>query len=202
MTAVGVSRVVETTLPTEWALFRCVGYRAEDGVEHVALVLGDVETTSSDPALARIHSECLTGDLFASLRCDCGPQLHEALRRIAETGRGVLVYLRGHEGRGIGLLNKLRAYRLQDAGADTVDANLELGFPVDARDFSVAAAILSDLGTTHVMLMTNNPAKRIGLEQHGVTVISVQPLHITANVHNHRYLHTKRDRLGHLSIPS
>jgi 3,4-dihydroxy 2-butanone 4-phosphate synthase / GTP cyclohydrolase II len=199
MNGVRVSRVVETTLPTEWALFRCVGYRADDGVEHVALVLGDIETTTSDPALARIHSECLTGDLFGSLRCDCGPQLHESLRRIAEAGRGVLVYLRGHEGRGIGLLNKLRAYRLQDAGADTVDANIELGFPVDARDFSVAAAILSDLGASEVTLMTNNPAKRIGLERHGVTVASVQPINIASNVHNHRYLHTKRDRLGHLS---
>ena len=187
-------RVVETVLPTDWATFRCVGYLAGDGTEQVALVLGDV---TGAPALVRLHSECLTGDLFGSRRCDCGQQLQETFRRIAAEGRGAVIYLRGQEGRGIGLLDKLRAYRLQDDGFDTVDANLELGLPVDARDFAVGAAILVDLGAVRVRLLTNNPAKPQGLEQHGITVVALEPLVVGANEHNTRYLATKRDRLGH-----
>jgi 3,4-dihydroxy 2-butanone 4-phosphate synthase / GTP cyclohydrolase II len=189
-----VRRVVETLLPTDWATFHCVGYLAGDGTEQVALVLGD---PSGRPLLVRLHSECLTGDLFGSRRCDCGQQLQETFRLIAAEGRGVVVYLRGHEGRGIGLLDKLRAYRLQDDGFDTVDANVELGLPVDARDFAVGAAILADLGAVRVRLLTNNPAKPQGLERHGITVVALEPLVIDANEHNTRYLSTKRDRLGH-----
>ena len=189
-----VSRVVETVLPTDWGTFRCVGYLAGDGTEQVALVLGE---PSRLPILVRLHSECLTGDLFGSRRCDCGQQLEETFRRIASEGGGVVVYLRGHEGRGIGLLDKLRAYRLQDDGLDTVDANVELGLPVDARDFAVGAAILADLGAVRVRLLTNNPAKPKDLERHGITVVALEPLVIDANEHNTRYLSTKRDRLGH-----
>ena len=189
-----VRRVVETVLPTDWATFRCVGYLAGDGTEQVALVLGD---PSGLPVLVRLHSECLTGDLFGSRRCDCGQQLQETFRRIAAEGRGVVIYLRGHEGRGIGLLDKLRAYRLQDDGYDTIDANVKLGLPVDARDFAVGAAILADLGAVRVRLLTNNPAKPQGLERHGITVVGLKPLVIDANEHNTRYLSTKRDRLGH-----
>ena len=189
-----VRRVVETVLPTDWATFRCVGYLAGDGTEQVALVLGD---PSGLPVLVRLHSECLTGDLFGSRRCDCGQQLQETFQRIAAEGRGVVIYLRGHEGRGIGLLDKLRAYRLQDDGYDTIDANVKLGLPVDARDFAVGAAILADLGAVRVRLLTNNPAKPQGLERHGITVVGLKPLVIDANEHNTRYLSTKRDRLGH-----
>jgi 3,4-dihydroxy 2-butanone 4-phosphate synthase/GTP cyclohydrolase II len=189
-----VKRAVETVLPTDWATFRCVGYLAGDGTEQVALVLGDPTRL---PSLVRLHSECLTGDLFGSRRCDCGQQLDETFRRIADEGGGVVVYLRGHEGRGIGLLDKLRADRLQDDGLDTVDANVALGLPVDARDFAVGAAILADLGAVRVRLLTNNPAKSRDLERHGITVVGLEPLVIEANEHNTRYLSTKRDRLGH-----
>ncbi len=189
-----VERIVETVLPTDQAQFRCLGYRAASGAEHVALVLGDPAAAAS--SLVRLHSECLTGDVLGSRRCDCGPQLDEAQRRIAAEGAGIVVYLRGHEGRGIGLLEKLRAYRLQDLGFDTVDANLELGHPVDARDFGDAAAILADLGVSRVRLMSNNPTKREALERHGLVVDPV-PLVIAATPHNGAYLDTKRDRLGH-----
>ena len=147
--------------------------------------------------LVRLHSECLTGDVLGSLRCDCGPQLEAALRTVAEAGRGVVVYLRGHEGRGIGLLHKLAAYRLQDGGRDTVDANLDLGLPADARDFSVGAQILGDLGVTSVRLLTNNPAKRAGVEEHGLTVLEQVPLEVHVTPENIGYLRTKRDRMGH-----
>jgi 3,4-dihydroxy 2-butanone 4-phosphate synthase/GTP cyclohydrolase II len=148
--------------------------------------------------LVRVHSECLTGDAFGSLRCDCGPQLQAAMRRVAEEGRGVVLYMRGHEGRGIGLLEKLRAYELQDAGADTVDANLRLGLPADARDYGTGAQILHDLGVRTMRLLTNNPAKRAGLEGYGLEVVGRVPLPSRPHPENVRYLRTKRDRMGHL----
>jgi 3,4-dihydroxy 2-butanone 4-phosphate synthase / GTP cyclohydrolase II len=181
-------------IPTPFGNFRASAYVRRDGTEHIALVRG--EPSAVDAPLVRIHSECLTGDLFASLRCDCGLQLRSALRRIAEEGRGVLVYLRGHEGRGIGLPAKLAAYRLQDAGHDTVQANLELGLPVDARDYGDAAEILLDLGLPAVRLLTNNPAKTARLRECGLDAEPV-PLRMAANPHNVRYLRTKRERLGH-----
>lgn len=189
-----VERIVETSLPIDHATFRCVGYRAGSGAEHVALVLG--EPTTAEPTLVRLHSECLTGDVLGSHRCDCGSQLDEAMRRIAAEGVGVVVYLRGHEGRGIGLLEKLRAYRLQDLGFDTVDANLELGHPADARDFGDAAAVLADLGVRWVRLLSNNPDKRDALERHGLIVERV-PLVMAATPNNRAYLDAKRERLGH-----
>jgi 3,4-dihydroxy 2-butanone 4-phosphate synthase/GTP cyclohydrolase II len=191
-----VSRAAETVIPTEFGDFRAVGYRSSlDGHEHVALVRGDV--TGAEPVLVRVHSECLTGDVFGSQRCDCGPQLRSALAAVAGAGRGVVLYMRGHEGRGIGLLHKLQAYELQDAGADTVDANLELGLPADARDYGTGAQILADLGITRMRLLTNNPAKRAGLEGYGLEIVERVPLAITATEHNLRYLQTKRDRMGH-----
>ncbi|MBM7788471.1 bifunctional 3,4-dihydroxy-2-butanone-4-phosphate synthase/GTP cyclohydrolase II [Tenggerimyces flavus] len=189
-----VERVASTRLPTGHGDFTAVGYRSSvDGVEHVALLLG----TPGLEALVRVHSECLTGDAFGSLRCDCGPQLEESLRLIAAEGAGVVVYLRGHEGRGIGLLSKLRAYTLQDAGHDTVDANLALGLPADARDYWVAAQILTELGVSSVRLLTNNPAKRAGLEENGVSVAASVPLVVAPNAENVQYLATKQARLGH-----
>jgi 3,4-dihydroxy 2-butanone 4-phosphate synthase/GTP cyclohydrolase II len=153
---------------------------------------------SGEDVLVRVHSECLTGDLFGSLRCDCGPQFQQALSEIAAEGRGVLVYLRGHEGRGIGLAHKLRAYALQDRGFDTVDANLELGLPVDSRDYGVGAEILRDLGVRSMVLLTNNPGKYGGLAGHGLTITSRRPLVTESNPHNEVYLRTKAERLGHL----
>ena len=191
-----VQRVAETRLPTEFGEFRAVGYRSLiDGVEHVALVAGDIG--DGDDVLVRVHSECLTGDTFASRRCDCGPQLHAAMRRVQGEGRGVVLYVRGHEGRGIGLLHKLQAYRLQDEGADTVDANLELGLPADARDYGTGAQILADLGVRTMRLLTNNPAKRAGLEGYGLAIVERVPLEIEPNDDNARYLRTKRERMGH-----
>ncbi len=190
-----VTRVARTQLPNAYGRWLAYGYRSDiDGAEHLALVLGDIG--DGDEVLTRVHSECLTGDVFGSQRCDCGAQLDAAMAKIAEYGRGVVLYLRGHEGRGIGLLSKLQAYELQDAGADTVDANLELGLPVDAREYSVAAQLLADLGVGSVRLLTNNPAKVEALAQHGfgVTRISLPPL---TTPHNLRYLTAKRDRLGH-----
>jgi 3,4-dihydroxy 2-butanone 4-phosphate synthase/GTP cyclohydrolase II len=193
---VSVVRVVETVLPTEHAEFRCYGYSASSGVEHVVLVIGDVAAPGATP-LVRLHSECLTGDVLSSRRCDCGPQLDAALRAIGESGCGVLVYLRGHEGRGIGLIEKLRAYRLQDGGLDTVDANLELGHAVDARQFSDGVAVLADLGVTRLRLMSNNPRKRDAVESGGIDVVDVVPIWIVPNRHNRHYLDTKRARMGH-----
>ncbi|MFI1827659.1 bifunctional 3,4-dihydroxy-2-butanone-4-phosphate synthase/GTP cyclohydrolase II [Streptomyces sp. NPDC020412] len=193
-----VRREAAVDLPTAFGRFTAYGYRStRDGVEHVALVHGDLGDGGSDDVLVRIHSECLTGDIFHSLRCDCGPQLQESMRRIVEAGRGVVVYLRGHEGRGIGLMSKLRAYELQERGRDTLDANLELGLPADARDYAAGARILADLGVRGLRLMTNNPDKISALEEHGLTVHGRVPMPLQAGEHNLRYLRTKRDRMGH-----
>jgi 3,4-dihydroxy 2-butanone 4-phosphate synthase/GTP cyclohydrolase II len=192
-----VERVVDTRLPTEHGDFTAVGYRAAvDGWEHVALVFGEIG--DGEDILVRVHSECLTGDVFGSKRCDCGPQLDAALERVASVGRGVVLYMRGHEGRGIGLLHKLQAYQLQDRGFDTVDANLELGLPADARDYGTGAQILYDLGVRSMRLLTNNPAKRAGLEGYGLTVTGREALPVRLHPENVRYLRTKRDRMGHL----
>ncbi|MGW1986601.1 bifunctional 3,4-dihydroxy-2-butanone-4-phosphate synthase/GTP cyclohydrolase II [Streptomyces collinus] len=191
-----VRREAETRLPTSHGTFRAYGYRSTlDGVEHVALVHGDIG--DGEDVLVRVHSECLTGDVFGSLRCDCGPQLDASLARIQEEGRGVVVYLRGHEGRGIGLLSKLRAYELQEQGRDTLDANLELGLPADARDYGAGAQILADLGVRSVRLLTNNPDKTGALLRHGLRVNGREPMPVQAGEHNLRYLRTKRDRMGH-----
>ncbi|GIE89233.1 bifunctional 3,4-dihydroxy-2-butanone-4-phosphate synthase/GTP cyclohydrolase II [Actinoplanes regularis] len=192
-----VERVVETVLPTEHGVFTAVGYRSQtDNGEHVALVYGDL--ADGEDVLVRVHSECLTGDVFGSRRCDCGPQLDAALERVATAGRGVVLYMRGHEGRGIGLLHKLQAYQLQDRGFDTVDANLELGLPADARDYGVGAQVLYDLGVRSMRLLTNNPAKRAGLEGYGLRVTGRESLPVRLHPENVRYLRTKRDRMGHL----
>ncbi|WSN14807.1 bifunctional 3,4-dihydroxy-2-butanone-4-phosphate synthase/GTP cyclohydrolase II [Micromonospora sp. NBC_01699] len=185
------------SLPTPYGQFTALGYTVEnDSAEHVALVYGDLG--DGHDVLVRVHSECLTGDVFGSLRCDCGPQLHAALDRVAQEGRGVVLYVRGHEGRGIGLVHKLRAYQLQDQGRDTVDANLDLGLPADARDYGTGAQILYDLGVRSMRLLTNNPAKRAGLEGYGLTITGREGLPVRATPENVRYLRTKRDRMGHL----
>ncbi|WP_433826140.1 bifunctional 3,4-dihydroxy-2-butanone-4-phosphate synthase/GTP cyclohydrolase II [Actinoplanes sp. CA-015351] len=192
-----VERVVETKLPTEHGDFVAVGYRTEaDNGEHVALVFGEIG--DGEDVLVRVHSECLTGDVFGSKRCDCGPQLDAALERVAAAGRGVVLYMRGHEGRGIGLLHKLQAYQLQDRGLDTVDANLELGLPADARDYGTGAQILAELGIRSMRLLTNNPAKRAGLEGYGLRVTGRESLPVRLHPENVHYLRTKRDRMGHL----
>ncbi|GAA4892737.1 3,4-dihydroxy 2-butanone 4-phosphate synthase/GTP cyclohydrolase II [Stackebrandtia albiflava] len=196
-TELQVERVVGTRLPTEHGEFTAVGYRSRtDGAEHIALVHGDIGAGAD--VLVRVHSECLTGDAFGSLRCDCGPQLRAAMRAVAEEGRGVILYMRGHEGRGIGLLHKLQAYQLQDDGRDTVDANLDLGLPADARDYGTGAQILSDLGVRSMRLLTNNPAKRAGLEGFGLSVTGRVRLPSAVGADNIAYLRTKRDRMGHL----
>ena len=192
-----VDRVVETVLPTGAGRFRCLGYvERSRGTEHLALVLGE-DPFDGPPPLVRVHSECLTGEAFGSRRCDCGPQLESAQQLIAAEGRGVIIYLRGHEGRGIGLINKLRAYSLQDDGLDTLDANLALGFEGDARDYRAAAAILADLGVESVRLLTNNPQKVSGLVAGGIDVVERVGLEPGAVPDNLRYLRTKADRMGH-----
>jgi 3,4-dihydroxy 2-butanone 4-phosphate synthase/GTP cyclohydrolase II len=191
-----VERVVEARVPTAHGTFRAVGYRSlVDDRQHMALVMG--EFGDGEGILTRVHSECLTGDVFGSLRCDCGQQLDAALARIGEEGRGVVLYIRGHEGRGIGLLHKLAAYRLQDEGLDTVDANVNLGLPVDSRDYGVGAQILYDLGVRSMRLMTNNPTKRAGIEGYGLSILEQVPLSVEANDENRGYLATKAVRLGH-----
>ncbi|HWM01626.1 MAG TPA: bifunctional 3,4-dihydroxy-2-butanone-4-phosphate synthase/GTP cyclohydrolase II [Actinophytocola sp.] len=191
-----VVRVAEARIPTPHGTFRAVGYDSKlDGIEHIALVYGDI--ADGENVLVRVHSECLTGDVFGSLRCDCGPQLDAALEAVAAEGRGVVLYMRGHEGRGIGLMHKLQAYQLQDDGHDTVDANLALGVPADARDYGQGAQILVDLGVRSMRLLTNNPAKRVGLDGYGLTIVDRVALPIRPNAENLRYLRTKRDRMGH-----
>ncbi|TQF01723.1 bifunctional 3,4-dihydroxy-2-butanone-4-phosphate synthase/GTP cyclohydrolase II [Kitasatospora acidiphila] len=197
-----VERVAVTALPTVHGEFTAVGYRGTmDGTEHIALVAGGLDADGRLPdgedVLVRVHSECLTGDVFGSLRCDCGPQLEASLARVAEAGRGVVLYLRGHEGRGIGLGHKLRAYQLQEQGRDTVDANLELGLPADARDYSLGAQMLTDLGVRSLTLLTNNPDKQTALLDHGLKVKDRAPIPVQAGRHNLAYLLTKRDRMGH-----
>jgi 3,4-dihydroxy 2-butanone 4-phosphate synthase/GTP cyclohydrolase II len=191
-----VERVVQTRLPTGFGEFTAVGYRSlVDSKHHVALVKGDV--AGEEDVLVRVHSECLTGDVFHSLRCDCGEQLEDALARIDHEGRGVLLYL-SQEGRGIGLLNKLRAYKLQEAGLDTVDANIELGMPADLRDYGIGAQILVDLGLSSIRLLTNNPKKIVGLEGYGLAVTDQIPIEHAPGEHNRDYLRAKKERLGHM----
>jgi len=191
-------RVAETRLPTSHGVFRMLVYRDGEGLEHVALTVGDV--TDGAPVLVRVHSECLTGDVFGSHRCDCGEQLDRSLDYLQQQGRGVLLYLR-QEGRGIGLANKIRAYALQDVGYDTVEANLALGLPVDCRDYGVAAAMLRDLGIARVRLLTNNPDKIAGLERNGIAVVERIPLQTLPHPANRRYLQVKQQKLGHLLPP-
>jgi 3,4-dihydroxy 2-butanone 4-phosphate synthase/GTP cyclohydrolase II len=200
-----VRREAAGRVPSDHGEFTAVSYRSvTDGIEHVALVMGDVDqrgaepgTPSAEPVLVRVHSECLTGDVFGSRRCDCGEQLDAAMGRIGKEGRGAVVYLRGHEGRGICLSHKLRAYTLQDAGMDTVEANLAQGLPVDSREYGFGAAILRDLGVTDIRLMTNNPAKYRGLAGHGVSIAGREPIIVTPNPDNLSYLTTKRTRMDH-----
>lgn len=188
-------RVAEANLPTRYGDFRMVVYETSEHKEHVALILGEID--AGEPVLVRAHSECLTGDVFGSSRCDCGEQLADSLRFLQEQGRGVLLYLR-QEGRGIGLANKISAYALQEQGLDTVEANLALGLPEDMRDYRVAAEILLDLGVRRARLLTNNPAKVEGLERNGVEVVERIPLGISPNPSNLEYLRTKREKMGHL----
>ncbi|MDQ5855964.1 MAG: bifunctional 3,4-dihydroxy-2-butanone-4-phosphate synthase/GTP cyclohydrolase II [Actinomycetota bacterium] len=191
-----IERVAEARIPTRHGDFRAVGFDSLlDGLEHIALVRGEIGDGAD--VLVRMHSECLTGDIFGSLRCDCGTQLDAALAAVAAEGRGVVVYIRGHEGRGIGLMHKLQAYQLQEAGADTVDANLALGMPADARDYGTGAQILVDLGVRSMRLLTNNPTKRTALEGYGLEIVDRVALPVRPNPENLRYLRTKRDRMGH-----
>ncbi len=191
-----IEYVADSKLPMPWGTFTMVGFEdTETGKDHIALVYGDV--SGDEPVLARIHSECLTGDALFSLRCDCGFQLQEALKRISEAGRGVLLYLR-QEGRGIGLLNKIKAYHLQDQGADTVEANEQLGFAADMRDYSMCDPMLAHLGIKSVNLMTNNPRKVAALKTYGVNVVERVPLQVGKNSHNEQYLATKMGKLGHM----
>ena len=197
-----VKRVGDARLPTDVDTFRIVSYRAVDGHEHVALIGGDPAAKALQPVLVRLHSECLTGDVLGSAKCDCGQQLAAAKYAIAgaaASGRaGVIVYLRGHEGRGIGLANKIRAYELQDEGLDTVEANTALGLPVDARRYDVAAAILADLGVASVQLISNNPAKAAGLEEEGIAVAEMVPIDVAHTDESRAYLDSKRALLNHL----
>jgi 3,4-dihydroxy 2-butanone 4-phosphate synthase/GTP cyclohydrolase II len=191
-----IERITETLLPTPYGHFRAIAYKSMiDPDEHLAMVMGDI--TTPEPVLVRVHSQCVTGDVFGSLRCDCGEQVALAMKRIGEEGRGVLLYMR-QEGRGIGLHNKLRAYALQDEGMDTVEANHALGFPADRRDYGIGMQILVDLGIHEMRLLTNNPAKRAGLDGYGLKVVERVPIIVEPNAFNMRYLETKRTKLGHL----
>jgi 3,4-dihydroxy 2-butanone 4-phosphate synthase/GTP cyclohydrolase II len=190
-----ITRDISVQLPTEHGDFELVAFtQRSTNAQHLALVKGDI--SGDEPVLVRVHSSCVTGDIFGSCRCDCGPQLHRAMQRIEAEGRGVIVYM-NQEGRGIGLLNKLRAYKLQEQGRDTVEANLELGFGMDERDYGVGAQILRELGISKMRLLTNNPRKRTGLVGYGLEIVDTVPIEIEANAHNERYLTTKRDKLGH-----
>ena len=187
--------IASCRLPTEWGVFTLHGFEEDGGQEHVALVMGDI--ADGEPVLARIHSECLTGDALFSQKCDCGPQLQAAMQAVNEAGRGMILYLR-QEGRGIGLINKIRAYQLQDQGMDTVEANLALGLPVDARDFTLAQSMFKHFGVSQVCLLTNNPEKVDTLRTNGINVVERVPLHVGENIENEHYLQTKASKLGHL----
>ncbi len=189
-----IKYIASCRLPTEWGVFTMHGFEETDGQEHIALSMGDF--SDGLPVLSRIHSECLTGDALFSQKCDCGPQLKAAMQAVQKEGRGIIVYLR-QEGRGIGLINKIRAYRLQDQGLDTVEANLKLGLPVDARDFSLAKHIYDHLGVHEIKLLTNNPEKVSTLQQAGISIVERIPLQVGENSENERYLHTKAEKLGH-----
>lgn len=195
-----IKKEIAVEMPTEWGDFHLHLYtQVNNGTKHIALVKGAWEP--GEPVPVRVHSSCVTGDIFGSCRCDCGPQLHAAMNQVEENGKGVVVYM-NQEGRGIGLLNKLKAYKLQEQGMDTVEANLHLGFKMDERDYGVGAQILRDLGVTKMILMTNNPKKRAGLIGYGLEITEIAPLEIASNVHNERYLQTKRDKMGHtLNLP-
>lgn len=190
-----VEREVEVNMPTEYGDFKLVAYKVNtNGEEHLALVKGDWK--KDEPVLCRVHSSCVTGDIFGSCRCDCGPQLHAAMEMVQREGKGVIVYM-NQEGRGIGLLNKLKAYKLQEKGLDTVEANLELGFKMDERDYGIGAQILRNLGVSKIRLMTNNPKKRAGLIGYGLEIVDNVPIVIPSNPHNEKYLKTKKDKMGH-----
>ena len=193
-----IKYIASCRLPTEWGVFTIHGFEETDGQEHIALSMGDF--SDGLPVLSRIHSECLTGDALFSQKCDCGPQLKAAMQAVQKEGRGIIVYLR-QEGRGIGLINKIRAYRLQDQGLDTVEANLKLGLPVDARDFSLAKHIYDHLGVHEIKLLTNNPEKVSTLQQAGISIVERIPLQVGENSENERYLHTKAEKLGHFLFP-
>lgn len=191
-----ISMEADVNLPTEFGNFRLLAFRqTTNDMVHLALVKGDI--TPGEPVLVRVHSSCMTGDIFGSFRCDCGPQLHAAMAAIEKEGKGIIVYM-NQEGRGIGLINKLKAYQLQEQGMDTVDANLKLGLPMDARDYGVGAQILNYLGATRLRLLTNNPRKRAGLAGYGLEIVENIPLEIESNEHNEHYLRTKRDKMGHI----
>ena len=191
-----VEKMEVVDMPTDFGTFKLHLYKSSlDGVHHVALVMGEIDAET--PTLVRVHSECLTGDIFASRRCDCGSQLHAAMNKVSEAGRGVIIYMRGHEGRGIGLHGKIMAYKLQEQGLDTVEANLKLGFAMDLRDYGIGAQIISDLGVRKIRLMTNNPRKVVGLEGHKLEVVEQVPVISQPNPHNQKYLETKKKKLGH-----
>ncbi|RXK82804.1 bifunctional 3,4-dihydroxy-2-butanone-4-phosphate synthase/GTP cyclohydrolase II [Filimonas effusa] len=190
-----IEEIVRVDMPTQYGHFKLVAFREKtNGAEHLALIKG--EWTKEEPVLARVHSSCFTGDILGSMRCDCGEQLHKAMQRIEAEGKGIILYM-NQEGRGIGLVNKLKAYKLQEEGMDTVEANLHLGFPMDQRDYGVGAQILRYLGATRLKLMSNNPRKRAGLKGYGIEIVDIVPIEICPNEHNEKYLRTKRDKLGH-----
>jgi 3,4-dihydroxy 2-butanone 4-phosphate synthase / GTP cyclohydrolase II len=193
-----IRRQVDVKMPTEYGDFKLVAYEQINTTEvHMALVKG--EWKKDEPVMVRVHSSCVTGDIFGSCRCDCGSQLHSAMQMVENEGKGIVLYMK-QEGRGIGLLNKLRAYKLQEEGLDTVEANLQLGFEMDSRDYGIGAQILSDLGVSKIRLITNNPKKRVGLMGYGLEIVDNIPIEITPNPHNEKYLKTKRDKLGHMIL--
>jgi 3,4-dihydroxy 2-butanone 4-phosphate synthase / GTP cyclohydrolase II len=190
-----IKREIEVDMPTEFGHFKLVAYEQTNTHDvHMALIKGTWD--KDEPVMVRVHSSCVTGDIFGSCRCDCGPQLHTAMRLVSEAGKGVVLYMK-QEGRGIGLLNKLKAYKLQEEGLDTVEANIKLGFDMDERDYGVGAQILRDLGVSKIKLITNNPKKRVGLMGYGLEIVDNVPIEVVPNPHNERYLLTKRDKLGH-----
>ena len=191
-----IERGEEVSMPTEWGTFRLIPFKQKsNGLEHIALFKGDI--TNGDDVLVRVHSSCMTGDIFGSQRCECGEQLHKAMQIIEREGRGVVVYL-NQEGRGIGLMDKIKAYKLQENGLDTVDANIHLGHNADERDYGVGANILRELGISRMRLMTNNPIKRVGLEAYGLEITEIVPVEVEPNEHNARYMQTKKERMGHI----